>query len=159
MQEGCFKCSFLLLNRGQKCSTCDKNATFRFAYLHVCLQRWRLNPRPLSVTYWNVGRDMGSGFQTHSAASHEPILATVVVLPMSPLPWKHCIKRSGKAGCPLLIRRQGGRSLFFSSLVFLPYLPLFFSLSSTLLPIHVKAAGALPSSTHVESSPPSLPHT
>lgn len=33
---------------------------------------------------------------------------------MSPLPWKHCIRRSGKAGCPLLIKRQSGRSLFFS---------------------------------------------
>lgn len=38
----------------------------------------------------------------------------VVVLPMSLLPWKHCIRRSGKAGCPLLIRRQGGRSLFLA---------------------------------------------
>lgn len=38
----------------------------------------------------------------------------VIVLPMSPLSWKRCIRGSGKSECPLLIGRQGGRSLFLS---------------------------------------------
>lgn len=69
----------------------------------------------LSLT--GMWADMGSysDFQIHSASdSGANISHAVVVLPMSPLPWKRCIRGSGKAGCPLLIGRQGGRSLFLS---------------------------------------------
>lgn len=51
---------------------------------------------------------------------------------MSLLPWKRCIRGSGKAGCPLLIGRQGGRSLCFS-----PCPPcLFFSLLVLFSPLN-----------------------
>lgn len=80
--------------------------------------------------------DMGSysDFQIHSASnSGANISHAVVVLPMSPLPWKRCIRGSGKAGCPLLIGRQGGRSLCFSprlSCIFVLLLVLFSTLNT-----------------------------
>lgn len=71
-----------------------------------------------------------SAFQIHSARdSGANISHAAVVLPMSPLPWKRCIRGSGKAGCPLLIGRQGGRSVFLS-----PRLPCIFLLDLVLFP-------------------------
>lgn len=80
-----------------------------------------------------------SDFQIHSASdSGANISHAVVVLPMSPLPWKRCIRGSGKAGCPLLIERQGGRSLCFS-----PRLPCIFLLRFCLLFSSLHSALAL----------------
>lgn len=87
-----------------------------------------------SVTHWNVGRygiifRLPDSFCSDSWAN---ISHAAVVLPMSPLPWKPCIRGSEKAGCPLLIRRQGGKSLFLSAPVSSSCI-LFFSIHSTLL--------------------------
>lgn len=104
-----------------------------------------LPPPPVSLSFCvgilsltGMWADMGSysDFHIHSASnSGANISHVVVVLPMSPLPWKRCIRGSGKAGCPLLIGRKGGRSFFLSSClprVFL--LHRVFSLHLTLVP-------------------------
>ena len=80
-----------------------------------------------SVTHGNVGR-YGIIFRLPDSFCYSDsganISHAVVVLPMSPLPWKRCIRGSGKAGCPSLIGRQGGRSLLLPP-------PLVFPVSSS----------------------------
>ena len=66
-----------------------------------------------SVTHGNVGR-YGIIFRLPDSFCYSDsganISHAVVVLPMSPLPWKRCIRGRGKAGSPPLIGRQGGKS-------------------------------------------------